>query len=81
MAACATNVRESNVLKQHCNFLNVSHSGNAKKNIRPGLDWMIGIQKKQRICDKLEKLMHIFLKALEVKQLSLQAQNMTKRKI
>jgi hypothetical protein len=59
MAACATSVKELNVLKQRCNPLNVSHSASSKKNLRPVLDWMIKkvpcIQKGQRICDKCRK--------------------------
>jgi hypothetical protein len=80
MAASATYVKECNVLKQCSTPFNVSHSASSKKNVTPLLDWMMrkvsNVQKGQRICDKLGKLIQICLKVLKRKWVFLQAQNM-----
>lgn len=39
ISANATGVKELNVLRC-CNPLNVSHSANSKKNLRPAFNWM-----------------------------------------
>jgi hypothetical protein len=80
MAASATTLKDLNVLKQCCNPLNVSHSESSKENLGPLLGSMIkkvpNIQKGQRSVINVRKLLQTCLKVLEIKQFSLQVQNM-----
>jgi hypothetical protein len=70
----ATNVKELNVLKPCYNPLNVSHSIHSKKNMRLDVTKRFLVFKKNtESVINIGKVLEIFLKILEKKQLSLQA--------
>jgi hypothetical protein len=85
VAARTTSVRELDVLKWCSDHMNViSHSPSSKKNLRPVLAWMIKkgslYSERTRISDKCRKITANLTKILEIKQLSLEVQNITQTK-